>query len=107
MLKTGKRINSHRKFSEEFKRKLVDDFEKGVMSVPQLEREYGICNALIYRWIYKYSTYTTAEGLHKESNSYVLYAIPAAKELLSVLSSVIADAEQLTGVRLTIPIDVF
>jgi transposase len=57
MLKTGKRINSHRRFSEEFKRKLVDDYEKGVMSVVQIERFYGIRNALIYRWIYKYSTY--------------------------------------------------
>jgi transposase len=57
MLKTGKRINSHRRFSEEFKRKLVVDYEKGVMSVVQIERFYGIRNALIYRWIYKYSTY--------------------------------------------------
>ena len=57
MLKTGKRINSHRKFSEEFKRKLVDDFEKGVMSVLQLERHYGVSFRLIYNWIYKYSTY--------------------------------------------------
>jgi transposase len=57
MLKTGKRINSRRKFSEEFKRKLVDDFEKGVMSVLQLERHYGVCFRLIYNWIYKYSTY--------------------------------------------------
>lgn len=57
MIKTGKRINSHRKFSEEFKRKLVEDFEKGVMSVPQMERYYGVSNAAIYRWIYKYSTY--------------------------------------------------
>jgi transposase len=57
MLKTGKRINSHRRFSEEFKRKLVDDYEKGVISVVQIERFYGIRNALIYRWIYKYSTY--------------------------------------------------
>ncbi|MDF2159448.1 transposase [Algoriphagus sp. CAU 1675] len=57
MLKTGKRINSHRKYSEDFKRKLVEDFEKGVMSVPQMERQYGVSNALIYRWIYRYSTY--------------------------------------------------
>ena len=42
MLKTGKRINSRREFSEEFKRKIVDDFEKGVLSVPQMERHYGI-----------------------------------------------------------------
>ena len=57
MLKTGKRINSHRRFSEEFKRKLVDDFEKGVMSVPQMERFYGVSCVSIYKWIYKYSSY--------------------------------------------------
>lgn len=57
MLKTGKRINSNRRYSEEFKRKLVDDFEKGVMTVVQMERFYGIGNSLIYNWIYKYSTY--------------------------------------------------
>lgn len=57
MLKTGKRINSQRLYSEEFKRKLVDDFEKGVMSICQMERYYGIKNAIIYRWVYKYSTY--------------------------------------------------
>ncbi len=57
MLKTGKRINSKRRFSEEFKRKLVEDFEKGVMSVCQMEKLYGISNSLIYSWIYKFSTY--------------------------------------------------
>lgn len=57
MIKTGKRINPYRKFSEEFKRKLVNDFEKGIMSVPQMEQHYGVGNAAIYRWIYKYSTY--------------------------------------------------
>lgn len=57
MLKTGKRINPYRKYSEEFKRKLVEDYEKGIMSVPQMQRLYGVSNALIYRWIYKYSTY--------------------------------------------------
>lgn len=57
MLKTGKRIKSKRTFSEEFKRKLVEEYEKGIMSVPQMERYYGISNKLIYNWIYKYSTY--------------------------------------------------
>ncbi len=57
MIKTGKRINSVRKYSEEFKRKLVQDFEKGVMSVPQMEQYYEVSNATIYNWIYKYSSY--------------------------------------------------
>jgi transposase-like protein len=57
MLKTGKRIQSQRRFSEEFKRKLVEDFERGEMSVPQMERHYGVSNVLIYKWIYKFSIY--------------------------------------------------
>jgi len=60
-----------------------------------------------YIGLYKQSTYTTDDGLQKESKSYVLYAIPAAKSLLTILSNLIADAEQLTGVRLTIHTDVF
>ncbi|MBB6327964.1 transposase-like protein [Algoriphagus iocasae] len=57
MLKTGKRINAYRKYSEDFKRKLVEEYERGGMSVLQMQRLYGVCNALIYKWIYKYSTY--------------------------------------------------
>jgi len=57
MLKSGKRIKSSLKFSEEFKRKLVDDYEKGVMSIRQLSRHYGVSYTSIYKWVYKYSTY--------------------------------------------------
>jgi len=57
MLKTGKRINPRREYAEEFKLKLVEDYEKGVMSVPQMEKYYGISNRSLYKWIYKYSSY--------------------------------------------------
>lgn len=57
MLKNGKRINSNRRYSKEFKLKIVEDYEKGLMSVCQLERHFGISNVLIYNWIYKYSAY--------------------------------------------------
>lgn len=57
MLKTGKRLKHKRRYSEEFKSKIVEDFEKGTMSVHQMERYYGVSNATIYSWIYKYSTY--------------------------------------------------
>lgn len=57
MIKTGKRIKNRVRFTEEFKRKIVEDFEKGIMSVCQMERHYGISNQAIYSWIYKYSTY--------------------------------------------------
>jgi len=52
-----KLIRKKRSYSEEFKKNLVLDFEKGKLSVPQLERLHGINNASIYQWIYKYSTF--------------------------------------------------
>src|SRR5210317_905140 len=52
-----KTIRKHRKYSEEFKRSIVKEFESGRFSVLQLEKLHNICNALIYQWIYKYSTF--------------------------------------------------
>ena len=49
-------IQKRRVFSEEFKKELVRLFETGKYSVSQLDRLYGVRNAVIYRWIYKYST---------------------------------------------------
>ncbi|MBN4072653.1 transposase [Crocinitomix catalasitica] len=51
-----KLIRKKRHFSEEFKKRIVREYESGKFSVPQLERIHGISNSLIYRWIYKYST---------------------------------------------------
>lgn len=57
MIKTGKRVNKRRRYSEDFKRKLVSDYETGKMTVLQMERHYRISNTLIYRWIYQFSAY--------------------------------------------------
>ena len=50
-------IRKTRKYSEEFKRNLVKDFEKGKYSVPLLGKLHGIHHRSIYDWIYKYSTF--------------------------------------------------
>ena len=39
----------------ELKQELVGLFEKGRYSVLQLSKLYGVHNAIIYRWIYKFS----------------------------------------------------
>lgn len=52
-----KQIRKHRRYSEEFKKEIVSFFESGKFSVLQIERLYGIDNVLIYRWIYKFSTF--------------------------------------------------
>lgn len=50
-------IRKQRRYSEEFKKALVSDFESGKYSVLQLERLHGVSNPQIYDWIYKYSTF--------------------------------------------------
>jgi transposase-like protein len=57
MLKNGKRVKRQRRFSEDFKLKIVKLYEKGDHSVIELEKIYDISNVSIYRWIYKYSEY--------------------------------------------------
>ena len=52
-----KQIRKNRQYSEEFKKEIVQSFESGQFSVPQLEKLYGIKNSTIYNWIYKFSTF--------------------------------------------------
>jgi len=56
-MKTVKqRIQKRRKFTEEFKRHIVREFESGKFSVKELSLLYGLSFTSIYKWIYKYST---------------------------------------------------
>ena len=57
MLKNGKRINIKRNYSEDFKLRVVKEYESGKHLVPKLEKIYDITNPTIYNWIYKYSKY--------------------------------------------------
>lgn len=57
MKSTVKQLKKHRRYSEEFKRELVSLFEQGKFSVLQLEKLYGVTDASIYTWIYKYSNF--------------------------------------------------
>lgn len=57
MLKSGKRIKRRRRFSEEFKLKIVKEYESGEFSVGEMTEIYDISYQSIYNWIYKYSRY--------------------------------------------------
>lgn len=57
MLKNGKRIKRNRRYSEDFKLKIVHEYESGKYGVYEMEKLYGISNGAIYNWIYKYSKY--------------------------------------------------
>ena len=52
-----KLIKKKRYYSDDFKRSIVSDFEKGDYSVPQLRKLHPISTSVIYKWIYKFSTF--------------------------------------------------
>ena len=52
-----KQLRKRRSYSEEFKKEIVSIFESGKLSVLQIEKLYGVRNANVYNWIYKFSTF--------------------------------------------------
>lgn len=60
------------------------------MSVPQMQRHYGVANALIYQWIYKYSTYN-------EKNVRIVEPKDSQTHQLKQLQQQVKDLEQAVG----------
>ena len=54
-----RRLRKQRKFSDEFKRAIVAEYESGRLSAAQLGRLHSLQEALIYRWIHKFSTFNS------------------------------------------------
>lgn len=84
------RIKKNRRYSEEFKRQIVMEFESGRYSVPGLEKIYGICNASIYNWIYKYSSYN-------EKGYRIMEMKKSSTSKLKEMEQRIKDLEQMVG----------
>ncbi len=52
-----KKIQRKRVFSDELKRKIVKEFEKGEITIKEISNFYQVNVSAIYKWIYKYSRY--------------------------------------------------
>lgn len=90
-MKTNVRsIRKKRVYSEEFKRELVKEFEKGSYSVLQLKKLYGINHENIYRWIYKYSNFN-------DKSSHVIEMKESSTKKLKDLEKKVKELEQAVG----------
>lgn len=85
-------IRKHRKYSEEFKRKLVKDYEKGMYSVPQLGKLHMIDCRSIYDWIYKYSTFN-------EKGSRIIEMNKSSTHKVKELEKRIKELERAVGLK--------
>jgi transposase-like protein len=54
------KVRNSRRYSEEYKRKIVKDFEKGNFSVLELSRLHHIHFQTIYNWIDRYSAHSSS-----------------------------------------------
>lgn len=50
-----RKLNKHRQFSEQIRRKVVKEFRSGNYTVKELADLYHCTPQAIYKWIYKYS----------------------------------------------------
>ena len=83
-------IRKHRMFSEEFKKNIVDTFERGEFSVLQLSKLYGIGNPTIYNWVYKFSTFN-------EKGCRIVEMKDSRENKLKELSNKVKELEQIVG----------
>ena len=89
-MKTIKTVKLKRKFSEEFKKLRVQEYERGDYTAIQLGRMYQIGPASIYNWIYKYSNLNQKKVLVVESKN-------SSSEKLKDFEKRIEELERIVG----------
>jgi transposase len=90
MRATVQKIRKRRLFSEEFKRDLVLQYERGQDSVCQMSKLYGISSTVLYRWIYKFSTFN-------EKGSRIVEMKASNSVRLREMETRIKELEQMVG----------
>jgi transposase-like protein len=83
-------LRSRRLFSEEFKKTCVKEYESGQFTVLELAKLYHIHTILVYRWIYKYSTYN-------KRKIKVVEMVDSSKQKVKELQKKIAELERIVG----------
>lgn len=85
-----RKIRKKRVYTDEFKKEIVFLFESGEFSVLQIEKLYGIRCTIIYRWIYKFSTFN-------EKGCRVVEKIESSSSKLKELEQKVKQLEQIVG----------
>jgi transposase-like protein len=85
-----KEIRKHRRYSEDFKKSIVASFDMVEFSVGEFEKLFGIRNASIYSWVYKYSNFNE-KGLR------IVEMENSSQHKLEELAKKVKELEQIVG----------
>ena len=82
-----------RKYSEEFKRSCVKDYETGKYSIKEISLLYGIHHQCIYTWIYKYSSYNKKKVRVVEMEESSLKKVKDLQERIKELERIVGQKQ--------------
>jgi transposase-like protein len=80
-----RRPQRRRRYSDDFKRARVKDFESGTFSVAQMSRLYKVGQTVLYRWIKKYTTLPQQNAVIMEVPNSQAAKVKALEERLALL----------------------
>ena len=83
-------LRSTRIFTEEFKKTCVKEYETGQFSVLELSKLYQVQRIILYRWIYRYSSYN-------KKRVKVVEMADSSKKRLKEMSQRIEELERIVG----------
>ena len=89
-MNNGKKISKRRKFSDDFKKFIVNEYESGKFTVHELAKLHDISFQLIYTWIYKFSAFN-------KSNTVVVELKESSMRKLKAYEKRIKELEQIVG----------
>jgi transposase-like protein len=87
-LTVQERINRH--FDEDFKRKMVNELDRNLVTISELCREHQISRTSVHRWVYLYST------MKKKGLKQVVEAKSDSRKLLQ-LREQIKELQRIVG----------
>lgn len=83
-------LRQRRTFSIPLKRKIVDDIEKGKLSIRATMREYSVSDKSVYVWLNKYS-------LHLKTGTQIVVQMESEEQRNKDLQKRISELERIVG----------
>jgi transposase-like protein len=90
-IENGKK--KYRYFSEEFRKKIVSEIERNILTVTEVSREYGVSPTSVYRWLWRYSRQRKNGGRQVVEIESDTRKLKALKEELKELHRIIGQKQ--------------
>ena len=92
-MNNGKQISKRRKFSNEFKKFIVSEYESGKFTVKELGELHGLGLQMIYNWIYKFSSFNKPNTVVVEMKESSMRKLKAYEKRIKELEQIIGQKQ--------------